>query len=244
MRRVAVGLVLAGCVALAGCEPEAASDPRSQPPLVATVTAARSEDIAKSFVGVVRARVESDLGFRVTGKIIERLVDVGQSVRRDQPLMRLDPTDLALALSAQNANVLAARAKALQTDADLRRQEGLVQRGAISRQVYDLTRANADSAKAALEAAEAQAGVARNAQDYAVLLADADGVVIETGAEPGQVVAAGQTVVRLARAGAREAQVGASVEPRPRSGRARGSTEAPTGTFRRASASSRTAPIR
>jgi RND family efflux transporter MFP subunit len=121
--------------------------------------------------------------------------------------MRIDATDYALAVSAQTELVEAARARAVQTAADERRYRSLVAAGAVSALAYDQTKAAADSAQAQLAAAEAQARVSRNAAGYAVLTADADGVVVETLAEPGQVVAAGQPVVRLAHAGPREATV-------------------------------------
>ncbi|MGX1174854.1 RND family efflux transporter MFP subunit [Pseudomonas sp. R151218B TE3479] len=162
---------------------------------------------ARSFTGVVAARVQSDLGFRVSGKVLERLVDAGQTVKKGQPLMRLDPIDLGLQARAQQEAVTAARARAKQTADDEARYRELVAAGAISASGYDQIKAAADTAKAQLSAAEAQADVARNASGYAVLLADADGVVMETLAEPGQVVSPGQPVVRLARAGQREAVV-------------------------------------
>lgn len=164
-------------------------------------------DASRAFTGVVVARVQSDLGFRVQGKILERLVDTGQSVKRGQPLMRLDPVDLGLQAQAQQQAVAAARARARQAIDDEARYRGLVASGAISASAYDQIKAVADTAKAELKAAQAQADVARNATGYAVLLADADGVVVDTLAEPGQVVSAGQPVVRLARAGQREAIV-------------------------------------
>ncbi len=162
---------------------------------------------ARSFTGVVAARVQSDLGFRVSGKVLERLVDAGQAVKKGQSLMRLDPIDLGLQARAQQEAVTAARARAKQTADDEARYRELVAAGAISASGYDQIKAAADTAKAQLSAAEAQADVARNASGYAVLLADADGVVMETLAEPGQVVSPGQSVVRLARAGQREAVV-------------------------------------
>jgi RND family efflux transporter MFP subunit len=169
----------------------------------------------RSFTGIVSARVQSDLGFRVAGKIVERLVDTGQAVRRGQPLMRIDRTDLTLATVAQTGVVEAARAKAIQTAADERRYRDLVSAGAVSASAYDQARAAADAARAQLAAAQAQAGVARNEAGYSVLVADADGIVVETLAEPGQVVTAGQTVVRLARAGAREAVIDLPETVRP-----------------------------
>lgn len=162
---------------------------------------------SRSFTGVVAARVQSDLGFRVPGKVLERLVDAGQTVKRGQPLMRIDPVDLKLAAHAQQETVAAAKARAQQTAEDEARYRDLRGTGAISASAYDQAKAAADAAKAQLSAAEAQADVARNASRYAELVADGDGVVMETLAEPGQVVSAGQAVVRLAHAGRREAVV-------------------------------------
>lgn len=194
-------------LALAACGDNSASDPRTEAPLVRVSAVEDAAATSRSFTGVVAARVQSDLGFRVAGKISERLVDTGQTVKRGQPLMRLDPIDLGLQARAQEEAVTAARARAKQTADDEARYRDLVGEGAVSASAYDQMKAAADSARAQLKAAEAQADVARNASSYAVLLADADGVVMETLAEPGQVVAAGQPVVRLARAGQREAIV-------------------------------------
>jgi len=209
--------LLAFPLALAACG-SGEVDPRTQPPLVRVATVGAAAAGAASFSGVVSARVQSDLGFRVPGKIVARLVDAGQVVRRGQPLMRIDRTDLALATVAQAGAVAAARARALQTAADENRYRDLVSAGAISASRYDQVKADADAARAQLAAAEAQAGVARNEAGYSVLLADADGTVVETLAEPGQVVAAGQPVVRLARAGAREALVSLPETIRPKIG--------------------------
>jgi RND family efflux transporter MFP subunit len=151
--------------------------------------------------------VQSDLGFRVSGKVLERLVDTGQTVKRGQLLMRIDPVDLKLAVHAQEEAVAAARARARQTVDDEARYRNLRGTGAISASAYDQAKAAADAAKAQLKAADAQAEVARNANRYAELVADADGVVMETLAEPGQVVATGQVVVRVAHAGRREAVI-------------------------------------
>jgi len=177
-----------------------------------------SSDISRSFTGVVAARFQGDLGFRVSGKILERLVDTGQTVKRGQPLMRLDPIDLGLQARAQQESVIAARARAKQTADDEARYRDLVAAGAVSASAYDQIKAAADTARAQLGAAQAQSEVARNASGYAVLVADTDGVVVETLAEPGQVVSPGQPVVRLARAGQREAIVHLPETVRPAAG--------------------------
>jgi RND family efflux transporter MFP subunit len=212
--RQTVPTLLVAALAVAGCQ-KIADDPRTLPPLVSVIAVHADAGAGETFTGVVRARIESALGFRVGGKIAERLVDPGQTVRRGQALMRLDPSDLALDAAAQIANVAAARTKSLQADADLGRLKGLVEQGAIAAQTLDQAKADADTAKAQLATAEAQAKVARNARSYAVLTADADGVVQDILAEPGQVVAAGQSVVKLAHAGAREAAVDLPETVRP-----------------------------
>jgi RND family efflux transporter MFP subunit len=159
--------------------------------------------------------VQSNLGFRVAGKIMERLVNTGQQVKAGQPLMRIDETDLRLALTAKRNAVAAARASVVQTDADERRYTNLVSNGWASRQRYEQAKAASDTAEAQLAAAEAEARVAENEATYSVLVADADGTVVETLGEPGQVVSAGQTVIRLAQAGPREAVVALPETIRP-----------------------------
>jgi RND family efflux transporter MFP subunit len=201
--------------AIVGCKAPEQQDPRTQPDLVriATVGSAPQGDLA--FTGVVTARVQSDLGFRVPGKVTRRFVDVGQVVRVGQSLMRIDLTDYAHVITTQTQNVEAAKAKAQQAAADESRYRGLVSTGAVSASTYDQIKAASDAARAQLAAVEAQAQVAKDEGDYSVLVADVDGTVVQTLAEPGQVVAAGQTVIKLAHAGPREAAVNLPETIRP-----------------------------
>src|SRR5256714_7386384 len=215
---MAFGL-LAGAVMMAlrarGPPKPAVKDPRLQSPIVEVFKAEAAGSNSRTFTGIVDARVQSDLGFRVGGKILERSVNMGQRVQKGQMLMRLDPVDLKLALAAQEANVEAARAKYTQAKADEARYAALVKSGAVSHQEYDQAHATLDSAKAQLDAAEAQARVSNNSSEYAVLLADADGVIVRTLSEPGQVVAAGANVVPLAHDGPREALINLPEGVRP-----------------------------
>jgi len=208
-RQKSAGLVIVVLfvLALAGCTTHEQQDPRTQPELVRIVAVGAAPDGDPAFTGVVTARVQSDLGFRVPGKVTKRFVDVGQTVRAGQPLMRIDVTDYAHVITTQTQNVEAAKAKAVQAAADEARYRGLVSTGAVSASTYDQIKATADAAEAQLAAVEAQAQVAKDEGDYSLLVADADGTVVQTVAEPGQVVAAGQTVVKLAHAGPREAAV-------------------------------------
>jgi RND family efflux transporter MFP subunit len=209
------GAAALATVSMCTQEASAVSDPRQEPPIVRLATAAPVRGSERGFTGIIAARVQSNLGFRVAGKIVERLVNVGQAVKAGQPLMRIDETDLRLALTAKRSAVTAARAFVVQLDADERRYAKLASDGWVSRQRYEQAKAASDTAKAQLAAAEAEARVAENEATYSVLVADADGTVVETLGEPGQVVTAGQTVVQLAQAGPREALVALPETIRP-----------------------------
>ncbi|MDF0577979.1 efflux RND transporter periplasmic adaptor subunit [Bradyrhizobium yuanmingense] len=212
---VPAGVATFVSLAIPAHEASAVIDPRQEAPMVRLVTATRVSGSERGFTGTVGARVESNLGFRVAGKIVERLVNVGEQVKSGQPLMRIDETDLRLAVTAKRNAVAAARAVVVQTDADERRYANLVNDGWTSKQRYEQAKAASDTAKAQLAAAEAEAGVAENQATYSVLVADADGTVTQTLGEPGQVVAAGHAVVRLAQSGPREAVVALPETMRP-----------------------------
>lgn len=213
---VLAGFIWAATMYLTACTPShSAEDPRTVPQLAEVTLAQPAEVGERAFTGVVSARVQSNLGFRISGKVIERLVDSGQGVHQGQPLMRLDRTDYTHAITTQVGNMDAARARLQQAAADEARYSGLVSSGAVSQSAYDQVKAAADSARALLSGAEAQLKVARDEGAYATLVADADGTVMETLAEPGQFVSAGQIVVRVAQAGAREAAVNLPETLRP-----------------------------
>src|SRR5215204_5691602 len=149
-------------------EASAVNDPRQEPPLVRLATAARATGSERGFTGIVGARVESNLGFRVPGKIVERLVNVGQQVKAGQPLMRIDDTDLRLALTAKRNAVAAARTMVVQREPDERRYARLLDGGWVPRQRYEQAKAALDTAEAQLAAADAEARVAENEATYAV----------------------------------------------------------------------------
>ncbi|MBX7481663.1 efflux RND transporter periplasmic adaptor subunit [Qipengyuania qiaonensis] len=174
-----------------------------------------------TLTGTVAARIESTLSFREGGRMLERRVDNGASVRAGQLLARIDPGDLAAASDAARAQAVAAaravdaaEASAERTAADVRRLDGLVEAGAISRSDYDAAveaeraaAARLASARADAAAAGANARLSGNRRGYAELRADGNGVVTAILAEPGQVVAPGTPVLRLARSGPREVVV-------------------------------------
>lgn len=199
-------LVVIACGAVLGRDkkmPVQTTPPR----LVRAITVISAQGDALEYTGVIHARTESDLGFRVSGKIIEKLVKAGDHVKRGQALMRLDPTDLRLAANAAQAAVEAARAQNKRAVADELRQRELVAIKAVSVQEYEQAKSAADATTAQLNSAIASARQVENQAGYAVLRAGADGVIMEIPADVGQVVGAGNVVVRLAHDGAREAVV-------------------------------------
>lgn len=199
----------------------AVSDPRQNAPIVSLVAATPVVEFERRFTGVIAPRVQSNLGFRVAGKVVERLVNVGQPVIAGQALMRIDETDLRLALTAKRNATAAARAVLVQARAEEKRYAVLVKDGfAASPQRYEQAKAALDTATAQLAAAEADEKVAENGSSYSLLVADADGTIVETLGEPGQVVTAGQTVIKLAQAGPREALVALPETIRPAIGSA------------------------
>jgi len=209
---------IGGAIMLAGPRSSASVkvDPRQDAPTVLVSVASPVVRAERRFTGVIAARVQSNLGFRVPGKIVERLVNVGQVVTAGQPLLRIDATDLRWALTAKRNAAVAARAVLTQATADEARYAVLVKNGfAASPQRYEQAKAALDTATAQAAAAEAEAKVAENEFGYAVLVADADGVVVDTSGEPGQVVGAGQVVIRVAQAGPREAVVALPETMRP-----------------------------
>ncbi|MDD5301046.1 MAG: efflux RND transporter periplasmic adaptor subunit [Gallionella sp.] len=178
---------------LAGCGKESAPAARVERPALTLVVGSAATAGGNTYSGEIRARHETQLGFRIGGKIIERLVDAGTQVRAGQVLMRLDPGDTGLQLDSAEAQYQLA-------EADAKRYRDLRSKGFVSQSALD-------ARETALKAAAAQAGLARNQSAYATLHADRAGVVAATLAEVGQVVIAGQPVVRLAQHGEREVAI-------------------------------------
>ena len=162
------------------------------------------------YAGEVRARHEADLGFRIGGKIIARLVDVGARVKKGQALARLDPQDTQLNADAAKAQLAAAQADASFANAELDRYASLLEKKFISQAQYAAKLNTHNAAKARLDQAQSQYDVSRNQAAYATLVADQDGVITAVMAEPGQVVAAGQAVLRLARPEEKEVLINVS----------------------------------
>ncbi|MEY4562379.1 MAG: hypothetical protein RLZZ618_1656 [Pseudomonadota bacterium] len=199
---VIVSLVGVALLATACSKPAPAPEPVRA---VRTLTVANGNTAGThEYAAEVRARTESRLGFRVGGKVVRRLVNVGDTVKAGQVLAQLDPQDLKLGQDAARASLGAAQANYDQNAADFKRFKELRDQGFISSADLERRETALKSAQAQLEQARAQSSVQGNQAAYATLVADANGVITGVEAEPGMVVAAGAPVVRLAHDGARD----------------------------------------
>ena len=229
MNRIHLSLSLtsiaAASLVLAGCSEPPAPRAAAKPVFVTTVAPTASAQ-TRTFTSVVRPRVESELGFRTGGKVVERLVDVGDSVKAGQVLARLDPADYQLAVSAASDQVEAAAVDARQAASDEARFRRLLADGSVGAADHERQKARADAAAARLDQARRQLALARNREAHATLVAPYAGLVTALRFERGQVVAEGQPVVSLARAG--DSEIVAEL-PEDWVGRARslGATAAP-----------------
>jgi membrane fusion protein, multidrug efflux system len=219
----------AAVVALAGCSKPAPVQEPIRSVKVVTVSATKMESGAE-YAGEVRARVESRFGFRVAGKLMQRAVEPGQRVKAGQLLAQLDARDYLLAAEAAKAQVSAAATNRNLSVAEFKRFSELKDQNFISGAELDRRDAAVKAAEAQLEQAQAQLSSQRNQTGYTKLTADVAGVVLGVDAEAGQVVAAGQTIVRIAKDGPRDVlfsvpedrvalvTMGSQVEVRPWSG--------------------------
>lgn len=197
-------VVMTAAVLLAAAcakEPEPAAPPRAVLVRSAGETAVGSLAVLS---GEVRARHEADLAFQVGGKLLERRVDAGATVKKGEVLGRIDPQDVNQAAAAARAAVTAAESDLTWARVELDRARELRTRNFVSASVLDERSAGFKAAEARLAQARAQADVAGNQAGYATLRSDADGVVTAVLAEPGQVLGAGQAVLKLAHQGERE----------------------------------------
>jgi RND family efflux transporter MFP subunit len=202
-RALAILALAAAALALSACSKPAEVAAPPKPVRVQQVALAAAEQ-EESYTGAVHARVESDVAFRVGGKVVRRAVEVGQRVRAGDLLAQLDPQDYALALAAAANQEQAAAAEAAQAAADARRFNRLAEQGFVSEAEAQRYRSRATATSERLDQARHETELARNRAAYAALRAPFDGIVMATQAEVGQVVSAGQPVVTLAGLGDRE----------------------------------------
>ncbi len=184
---------------LAGCSEAVVPPPPEIRPVRTIVAEAKPIEDDRQAVGEIRPRQESDIGFQVGGKLVSRAVDIGVSVKRGDLLARLDEQDFQNRLRSAQSDVASAEAVLVEAQATEGRQDELLGKGVTTRANYDSAIKNRRSAEAKLEASRAALDLAKDQLAYTELKADFDGIITAVAAEPGQVVAAGQTVVKLAK---------------------------------------------
>ncbi len=202
-----VSLALSPTLLLGGCDETAAEKELPVRPVLVATVQYRPEAPQRSFVGTVRPRIETDMGFRVAGKVAKRLVEVGDRVSAGQPLATLDEVDLRLQAEQAEAELNAATGVLAQAAAAEGRVKELRGRGWATEAQMDQARAAADEARARRKRAERSVELTRNSLSYATLAADSPGVVTATLINPGQVVSAGQPAIRIARSAEKEVVV-------------------------------------
>jgi RND family efflux transporter MFP subunit len=196
---------VATCLALlAGCSNEAPPAEATRPVKTALVELADASDIG-AITGEIKPRIEIDIGFRISGKMRERLVDVGAVVAKGDVLARLDDTNERNAARIAESPVASAKAELQDADGNEGRQRELLQRGNTTQQNYDSAARRLRTAQANLTSAETSLKDAQERLGYTEIRADDAGVITAVGAQAGQVVAVAQMVVRLARTGEKEA---------------------------------------
>jgi len=200
-------LAISAVSLLAGCSKAPTAEHEEVRPVRTIVVGQTNGTVGASYSGDIRARYESQLGFRTSGKIVQRLVDVGAHVKRGQPLMQLDAAQESLQLAASGADVDAAQARVAQARVDAARTQALLQRQFASQAELDHQVLALQQAESQLRAAMAHQQLNANQRGYTVLVADRDGVVSAIRAEAGQVVGAGQPVVVVAADGEREVAI-------------------------------------
>jgi membrane fusion protein, multidrug efflux system len=199
--RIVAAAMIAATVA--GCERTAPPLTEARPVRTVTVEHGAEGEIV-SLTGQVRAKDEASLAFRLDGRMNERPVHVGDVLRAGQVVARLDPQIQDNALRSAEANLASLEAALTEARLTFSRQQELLKDGWTPRANFDEAQQKLNSVKAEVDAAQAQARIAREQQSYTTLLADAAGTVIAVGAEPGEVVRAGQMIVQLARQGGRD----------------------------------------
>jgi RND family efflux transporter MFP subunit len=190
---------------LCGCGEAPEERPSEVRPVRTVAVEKRPAGVPVVLTGRIAAEDEARLAFRLSGRMVERGVNVGDRVTAGQLIGRLDPQDRQNALRAAEANLMAAQGQATEAEAEFQRQRTLEERGFAARAVYERVRQARQTMRSQVEAAEAQVRFARDQVSFTELHADAEGVVTEVGAEPGEVVQAGQMIVRLARQDGRDA---------------------------------------
>jgi RND family efflux transporter MFP subunit len=198
-------LVLSMVLLLSACQ-RAADEPEPEiRPVRAITVEPRSNAGIVSLTGTVQAQTEINESFRIDGRLIERTVDIGDTVRPGQLIARLDPENEESGLQAARAGMAAARARLGEAQTNFARMRDLIVDSAVSRAQYEQAEAALKTAEAGVLTAQEQINLSQNRLSYTRLVSNVSGVVTARGPEPGEVVSAGRMIIQVARDGAREA---------------------------------------
>ncbi len=198
---------LAGALLITACAPTEVAAPESPRPVRTVVAGSSTSSTTAAYSGEVRARYESNLSFRTSGKVLSRLVEVGSHVKAGQPLMRLDTAQETLQVASADADVEASRSRIAKLQLDISRTEPLLSRKFASQSELDTLKQALDEAQAGLKMALARQQINLNLRGFSELRAERTGIVTAISAEAGQVVGAGQPVLVVAADGEREVVV-------------------------------------
>jgi len=200
-----LAVALAGATLLSSCQ-RTAEPPAVEVRPVRTITIeARNNAGIVALTGTVQAQTEINESFRIDGRLIERAVDVGDTVRPGQTIARLDPANEESGLQAARAGLAAAQARLGEARTNFTRMRDLIVDSAVSRAQYEQAEAALKTAEAGVLTAQEQVNLSQNRLSYTRLVSNVAGVVTARGAEPGEVVSAGRMIIQVARDGAREA---------------------------------------
>jgi len=198
-------MALMGFTLLSACQREAEAPPPEVRPVRTVTIAKREAGETITYTGRIEAENETRLGFRIAGRMIERSVNVGDSIKPEQLVAELEPQDELNALRSAEAAVVAAQAQLAQAKSNFDRQQTLLASRATSRAQFEQAEQEQETARTQVEISEARLKAAQDRVSYTRLTADTSGIVTAVGAAPGEVVQAGQMVVRVARSDGRDA---------------------------------------
>jgi len=205
LRCVTALFALAGLLTVSACrKAEEAPPPEVRPVRVVTIES-RADGSSVSLTGTVQAQTEINQSFRIDGRLVERTVDIGDTVRPGQLIARLDTQNEESGVQSARAQLIAARAQLLLAESNFARMRDLVAEDAVSRAAFEQAEATRDTAQSQVKAAQAQVTLAMNRLGFTRLYSDVAGLVTARGPQPGEVVSAGRMIIQVAREGARDA---------------------------------------
>jgi RND family efflux transporter MFP subunit len=197
--------LLATLALLGACQREVEQPPPEIRPVRTVTIEKRAAGSTVAITGTVQAQNEVNQSFRIDGRLVERLVDVGDNVKAGQLIATLDPQNEESGVQAARAQLSAAQARLVEARSNYERMRELVVEDAVSRAQFDQAEALRKTAASQVEAAQSQVALAQNRLGYTRLFSNVTGVVTARGPEPGEIVSPGRMVVQVAREGARDA---------------------------------------